>query len=180
MKLINFYNFSLYAVELIKSYLTDRSQSVAVKYKNWKLLPVKGVPQASVLGPLLSSLYINDLSHILKYSFVHLYADDVQLYPSYSRNEMINGIRNIKIHLNRIFEWVCGNGLTLNMNLNGTQFPIIWKILNTLCILKKDIKDYFMLNSSFILSLYFVIEIKNSRCIKSCDTIFWKNSNVIK
>ena len=91
--------------------LTDRFQAVSAQDVMSRLLPIfKGVPQGSVLGPLLFSIYINDLPHILKSSNVHLYADDVQLYSSYSRNEITHAISDIKNDLDQLFKWASGNG----------------------------------------------------------------------
>ena len=72
---------------LLSSYLCSRSQSVAVDHEFSSSLPLlRGVPQGSVLGPLLFSLYTTPLSHILADSSIqfHFYADDTQLYVSFS------------------------------------------------------------------------------------------------
>ena len=63
-----------------ESYLKGRKQHVSINGFNSKDLPISyGVPQGSVLGPLLFLLYINDLHTAIKFCKVHQFADDTNL-----------------------------------------------------------------------------------------------------
>ena len=70
----------------IKNYLTDRKQcTIANKIISNKENIVYGVPQGSVLGPLLFSIYINDISSVVKSSTISMYADYTVVYISHTK-----------------------------------------------------------------------------------------------
>src|SRR2546426_6583504 len=75
------------AFSLISSYLLNRTQSVSIQsHASPSSSLLTGVPQGSVLGPLLFCLYTTPLIYIFTNSSAsfHLYADDTQLYISFS------------------------------------------------------------------------------------------------
>ena len=68
-------------LSLIKNYLTDRKQHVklAGTFSPW--LPVqRGIPQGSILGPLLFNIFMNDIPHVIDYTILSTYADDTQIF----------------------------------------------------------------------------------------------------
>jgi hypothetical protein len=82
-KLRNLQNYSDGAGMLVNSYLNGRTKFVRCGEKESSVERVTcGVPQGSVLGPLLFISYINDVSKVIKYSRFHIYADDLQIYHS--------------------------------------------------------------------------------------------------
>lgn len=114
-KLSNIFNFSSSAVNLMSSYLSNRSQSVCINNRTSELLPVsRGVPQGSVLGPLLFSLYINDLPSVLSFCNVHMYADDVQLYINCDKKSLSDCVVMLNKDLQCVHDWASKNGLCLN------------------------------------------------------------------
>jgi hypothetical protein len=114
-KLKKSFYFSDSAVEFIKSYLMDRTQCVFVNGAYSSALPVtQGVPQGSILGPLLFSLFINDISDSILFSRYHIYADDVQIYLSGSEEHIVSVINQINTDLTSIADWSTRNGLCLN------------------------------------------------------------------
>ena len=97
----------------LKDYLTDRSYQVRVNRELSSHHPVlSGVPQGSILGPLLFILYINDLAGVLSTKCL-LYADDVKIWRCIRREEDRVILQQ---NLNAIGQWGIENGLPLNQS----------------------------------------------------------------
>ena len=99
-------------LRFIKSYLSDRWQMVKVNTSCsiWAEL-LKGVPQGSVLGPLLLNLYINDLFFIVK-SEICNYADDNTPHAVDMRREML--MAKLESAANKALKWFPSNAMKLN------------------------------------------------------------------
>ena len=109
------YGFRGITLSLLKSYLTNRYQYVSYNNTNSKILPIKcGVPQGSVLGPVLFLMYINDLPNITNKCNFTLFADDTTLtFKSHKLNDLEKEINSTLV---LICDWLCGNKLVLNID----------------------------------------------------------------
>jgi hypothetical protein len=108
-------NFSQPVINWLRSYLTDRKQCVKTPSGQSEWHNVKcGVPQGSILGPLLYSLYILDIGKCIKNCFYHLYADDLQLYLHCKLSELNQKISELNSDLNEICKWSVAHALRLN------------------------------------------------------------------
>ncbi|XP_057299070.1 uncharacterized protein LOC130629748 [Hydractinia symbiolongicarpus] len=96
------------------SYLTDRKQSVSILNSLSPPLSIQcGVPQGSILGPLLFVLYINDISNASKVLEVTQFADDTCLFLKRKNKYLL--VKDINHELNNISEWLISNALSLNV-----------------------------------------------------------------
>ena len=98
----------------IRSFLTHRLQQVVVNgtYSDW-LSVRSGVPQGSVLGPLLFLLYIGDMHKVVKHSKLKLYTDDVALYQEIKSK---TDCMLLQEYLDRICDWATKWQLCLNVS----------------------------------------------------------------
>jgi Reverse transcriptase (RNA-dependent DNA polymerase)/Endonuclease-reverse transcriptase len=110
-------NFSDSTLKWLQSYLSNRECAVKGKdgkYSKWVKMD-RGVPQGSVLGPLLFSLYTHDLGKILRNRCkYHIYADDTQLYINCKLSELDEAIQIMNFILADVAKWSESHGLKLN------------------------------------------------------------------
>lgn len=116
-KLHNMYGIRGTVEKWLDSYLSDRNFKVVVKNSSSSscLLEI-GVPQGSILGPLLFILYTKDLESIVtKYGFsVHLYADDTQVYFAFDVHSENPDMTAVSSCFSEIKRWMSINYLKLN------------------------------------------------------------------
>lgn len=129
---INF-NFSPLATKFIQSYLCDRSQKVCTDIGSSDMINLQnGVPQGSILGPLLFSLFINDLPSVVKSGTMHLYADDAQFYASCPLGLIEDCVARVNEDLDAISAWASKNRLLINAS--KSQCMIVYRtLLETSC-----------------------------------------------
>ena len=109
--------FSKWSLNWFWSYLSGRSLRVSTKSSTSSFIDVNiGVPQGSVLGPLLFCIYMNDLKdHLLDNRiFRLLYADDLQIYMRIPSSEIANGISYLLQSDKIVAQWAETNCLSLN------------------------------------------------------------------
>ena len=96
------------------SYLTKRKQYVFIGNQVLNLNEIStGVPQGSVLGPLLFFIYINNLHKCMKYSKTYHFADDTSIIQSHSSLQILS--KRINKDLSNLSNWLKTNKLSLNI-----------------------------------------------------------------
>lgn len=117
---LSYYGFDSAALRWFDSYLSNRYQRVKVTRSDGstvlsdKLAVTRGVPQGSILGPILFILYSADISNAIKHSSYHCYCDDTQIYISCRPNDINEAIGKLNNDLASIAEWSANNCLLLN------------------------------------------------------------------
>ena len=171
------------AFSWLQSYLSNRTQYV--KLGNHSSSPVEllaGVPQGSVLGPLLFTTYTSPLSNIIhgfEVSF-HQYADDTSLFSILSSDSMSDQLRNLRKCTDAINDWHLVNFLQLNPQKSEIMFigtpvrlktmspPTSINVAGTLLPSSTTLK---LLGVTFDSHLSF--KEHSASIIKSCNHLIW-------
>ena len=110
---LNAYGFSLTALKLVHSYLSNRKQRTKINssYSSW-LEIIFGVPQGSILGPLLFNVFLIDLFFIIENTDIASYADDNTAYIS--ADDIDGVIKSLEEASETLFKWFSDNLMKSN------------------------------------------------------------------
>ena len=121
--------FSTANFRLIVSYLTDRKQFVQIDEKTSKHIDVTfGVPQDSILTPILFNLYVNDISDFLSSIKSYQYADDTTIYLQKKPTILKDGEKRLQQALNDLATWSADCNLCLKVSSCYNSLSLIRKL----------------------------------------------------
>ena len=105
----------------LTSYLKDRKQRVKINGTYSDITDItSGVPQGSILGPLLFSLYISDLKCLRpNYARLVKYADDTTLL---FQIKDVNDLEYLKEEIDNVYKWTNKNRMTINSNKSNLMY----------------------------------------------------------
>ena len=115
LKKLDHYGIRGTTLAWLKSYLTNRKQFVRVNEILSDNMSLScGVPQGSILGPLLFILYVNDIANCSKLLHFILFADDTNLF--YSNENLVDLVNTLNLELIKLSEWFQCNKLSINVS----------------------------------------------------------------
>ena len=153
------------AYEWFMSYLACHSQAVCVNGCKSNTMPLNcGVPQGSVGGPTLFSIYLIGLGHILRQHKInymyYIYADDIQLYVSFKPNQAnaLHALSQLEKAMNDVHSWL--NSHSLKLNSAKSEFLLQWNlVIKRSDITKPSYNKVTLLVPALYISLFFYPDI---------------------
>ena len=105
---LNAYGFSLPALKLVQNYLSERQQRTKINqsYSLWEEI-LFGLPQGSILGPILFNIFLSDLFLVVRDVNFPSYADDNTIYQS--ANNVDDLVNDLQLSAEKLFRWFSGN-----------------------------------------------------------------------
>ena len=117
----------------IKAFLLNRTQVVAVDgVKSYPTVVISGVPQGTVLGPILFLIFINDINTCIEHSTIRFFADDTRLIKAIDTIEDVNKLQH---DLDEVTKWSDKN----NMKLHQNKSELLQHIFNPDAKLMKEL-----------------------------------------
>ena len=149
------YGFDYISSKLFLNYLCNRKQQVKVgsKLSDWVVLSC-GVPQGSVLGPLIFNIFINDLVLFIQYTSLCNFADDNTLYKCSPNIELV--IDSLEKDANNMLKWFNVNSL----KANPTKFQFMIMGENKEIQFKCKIGDKYLYSKNNVVLLGIIIDKK--------------------
>ena len=179
---LNFYGFRGLINQWFSSYLNDRTQTTQIAdHISNKASPSFGVPQGSVLGPLLFLLYVNDIHQCSNKLKFYLFADDTNILFAEKRLKVIETVVNSELH--KLYDWLTSNKLTLNISKSSfVIFHPKQKKANykpKICLFDNEKNEYATLESKEYIKYLGILIDKNLTWKHHIDTVSLKISKSV-